>query len=58
MGETLCALRAKAVLAGMRVLSEEEILEEIKRRRGRAGRKMKRTYIDANVLIAAFQGEE
>lgn len=34
LGEKLCALRAKAILAGMRVLSEEEILEEIKRRRG------------------------
>ena len=30
----LSALRTKAVLAGMKLLSEEEVLEEVKRRRG------------------------
>ena len=30
----LFALRTKAVLAGMKLLSEEEVLEEVKRRRG------------------------
>ena len=30
----LSALRSKAVLAGMKLLSEDEVLEEVKRRRG------------------------
>ena len=34
LGERLFALRAKAVHAGMKLLSEEEVLEEVKRRRG------------------------
>jgi len=34
LGKRLYALRIKAVNAGMKLLSEEEILEEIKRRRG------------------------
>ena len=34
LGKRLSALRTKAVLAGMKLLSEEEVLEEVKRRRG------------------------
>lgn len=34
LGKRLYALRAKAVAAGMKLLSEEEVLEEVKRRRG------------------------
>ena len=34
LGKRLAALRAKAVLTGMKLLSEEEVLEEVKRRRG------------------------
>ena len=34
LGKRLSALRAKAILAGMTLLSEEEVLEEVKRRRG------------------------
>ena len=34
LGKRLSALRAKAVYAGMKLLSEEEVLEEVKRRRG------------------------
>ena len=34
LGKRLSALRAKAVLAGMKLLSEAEVLEEVKRRRG------------------------
>lgn len=34
LGKRLYPLRAKAVAAGMKLLSEEEVLEEVKRRRG------------------------
>jgi len=34
LGKRLYALRTKAVIAGMKLLSEEEVLEEVKRRRG------------------------
>lgn len=34
LGKRLYTLRAKAVDAGMKLLSEEEVLEEVKRRRG------------------------
>ena len=34
LGKRLYVLRTKAVLAGMKLLSEEEVLEEVKRRRG------------------------
>ena len=34
LGKRLYALRAKAVSSGMKLLSEEEVLEEVKRRRG------------------------
>ncbi len=34
LGKRLYALRAKAVVAGMKLFSEEEVLEEVKRRRG------------------------
>ena len=34
LGKRLHDLRAKAVAAGMKLLSEEEVLEEVKRRRG------------------------
>ncbi|MCL2010115.1 MAG: hypothetical protein FWG71_06160 [Synergistaceae bacterium] len=34
LGKRLFALRTKAVHAGMKLLSEEEVLEEVKRRRG------------------------
>lgn len=34
LGMRLAALRAKAIAAGMRLLTEEEVLEEMKRRRG------------------------
>lgn len=34
LGERLMTLRAKAVASGMRLLSEEEVLEEVRRRRG------------------------
>lgn len=34
LGKRLYALRIKAVIAGMELLSEEEVLEEVKRRRG------------------------
>lgn len=33
-GKRLYALRTKAVASGMRLLSENEVLEEVKRRRG------------------------
>lgn len=33
LGRRLYALRTKAALAGMKLLSEEEVLEEVKRRR-------------------------
>jgi len=33
-GKRLYALRTKAIVAGMKLLSEEEVLEEVKRRRG------------------------
>jgi hypothetical protein len=33
-GKRLVALRAKAMASGMRLLSEDEILEEVRRRRG------------------------
>jgi hypothetical protein len=33
-GRRLCALRNKAIAAGMKLLSAEEVLEEVKRRRG------------------------
>ena len=34
LGKRLSALRTKAVYAGMKLFSEEEVLEEVKRRRG------------------------
>jgi len=34
LGRRLYALRKKAVIAGLKLLSEEEVLEEVKRRRG------------------------
>jgi hypothetical protein len=34
LGKRLYALRTKAIIAGMKILSEEEVLEEVKRRRG------------------------
>jgi len=34
LGQRLYALRTKAIAAGMKLLSEEEVLEEVKRRRG------------------------
>jgi hypothetical protein len=34
LGKRLVALRAKAIAAGMRLLTEDEVLEEVKRRRG------------------------
>lgn len=34
LGKKLLALRAKAVSAGMELLSEDEVLEEVRRRRG------------------------
>lgn len=34
LGKTLVALRTKAIAAGMRLLTEDEVLEEVKRRRG------------------------
>ena len=34
LGKKLLALRAKAVSAGMEILSEDEVLEEVRRRRG------------------------
>ena len=34
LGKRLIALRTKAVTAGMRLLTEEEVLVEVKRRRG------------------------
>jgi hypothetical protein len=34
LGKRLYALRAKAMVSGIRLLSEEEVLEEVKRRRG------------------------
>jgi len=34
LGKRLAALRAKAIDAGMRLLTEEEVLVEVKRRRG------------------------
>jgi len=33
LGKRLVALRNKAIAAGMQLLSEEEVLEEVKRRR-------------------------
>lgn len=34
LGNKLLALRTKAIAAGMKLLSEEEVLEELQRRRG------------------------
>jgi hypothetical protein len=34
LGKRLVALRSKAIAAGMRLLDEDEVLEEIRRRRG------------------------
>jgi len=34
LGKRLYALRANAMVSGIRLLSEEEVLEEVKRRRG------------------------
>jgi len=34
LGKTLVTLRTKAIAAGMKLLSEEEVLEEVQRRRG------------------------
>jgi hypothetical protein len=34
LGKKLYTLRSKAVASGMKLYSEEEVLEEIKRRRG------------------------
>ena len=34
LGKTLVASRTKAIAAGMRLLTEDEVLEEVKRRRG------------------------
>jgi len=34
LGKRLYALRTKAVVSGIRLLSEEEVLDEVKRRRG------------------------
>jgi hypothetical protein len=34
LGKRLLALRSKAISAGMKLLTEEEVLEEVKRRRG------------------------
>ena len=34
LGMRLASLRARAVAGGMRLLTEEEVLEEVKRRRG------------------------
>ncbi|HAF49800.1 MAG TPA: hypothetical protein DCL04_01645 [Synergistaceae bacterium] len=34
LGKKLIALRNKAIAAGVQLLSEEEVLEEVKRRRG------------------------
>ena len=34
LGRRLHTLRTKAIAAGMKLLSEDEILEEVKRRRG------------------------
>ena len=34
LGKRLSVLRTKAVLGGMKLLSEDEVLEEVKRRRG------------------------
>jgi len=34
LGKRLYVLRTKAITAGMKLLSEEEVLEEVKRRRG------------------------
>jgi hypothetical protein len=44
LGKRLLALRAKAVLAGMKLLSEEEVLEEVKRRRGELDENEKNLY--------------
>ncbi len=38
LGRRLYALRNKAVAAGMKLLSEEDVLEEVKRRRGEIGK--------------------
>lgn len=37
LGKRLLTLRTKAIDAGMRLLAEEEVLEEVKRRRGELG---------------------
>lgn len=37
LGRRLYALRNKAVATGMKLLSEEDVLEEVKRRRGEIG---------------------
>lgn len=34
LGKRLVALRTKAIAAGMRLLTEDEVLEEVRRRRG------------------------
>lgn len=34
LGKTLVALRTQAIAAGMRLLTEDEVLEEVRRRRG------------------------
>ena len=44
LGKRLYALRTKVVIAGMKLLSEEEVLEEVKRRRGEIEKDEKDIY--------------
>ena len=37
LGKKLYALRMQAIASGMKLFSQEEVLEEVKRRRGGAG---------------------
>jgi hypothetical protein len=37
LGKRLCDLRAKAISTGLKLLSEEEIRNELRRRRGEIG---------------------
>jgi len=44
LGRRLYALRTKAINAGMKLLSEEEILEAVKKRRGEIDENEKNLY--------------
>ncbi len=44
LGKRLYALRAKAVVSGMRLFAEEEVLEQVKRRRGEVEQDEKDLY--------------